>query len=176
MDASRHNLPSNWPAPDEFLMELGRMTALWGSLESATVVAFGKLAGYTEILDIRAVIVTAHLNFQQKVDAISALCEHLTPEYQNLKNYEDVIKKLRAAQKSRNKYAHNAATFNEESGRVELCYASARGTLKLHTETVHLSDIKEASAKIHEALCSLHTLVTGKKLLPIWERTSTATS
>lgn len=146
------------------------MTALWGSLESATVVAFGKLAGYTEILDLRAVILTAHLNFQQKVDAISALCEHLAPQYENLKNYEDVIKKLRAAQRSRNKYAHNAATFDEESGQVQLAYASARGTLKLHTETVYLSDIKEVCAKIHEAQCSLHTLITGKMLAPIWAR------
>ncbi|WP_207215784.1 hypothetical protein [Pseudolysobacter antarcticus] len=146
------------------------MTALWGSLDAASVLAFGKFAGYAEILDIRAVIITAHLNFQQRLDAISALCEHLAPSYPKLSNYELVIKQLKAAQKARNKYAHNGATFNEETGKVELSYATARGSLRLHSETVHISDIKEANAKIHEGLCSLHSLVSGKELLPIWER------
>jgi len=169
MHPARHKFPANWPTPDEYLIELGRMTVLWGSLESLSVVAFGKLAGYSEILDIRAVIITAHLNFQQRVDAISTLCEHLAPDYPNLKDYETVMRQLKAAQRFRNKYTHNAATLDEETGKVGLSYATARGSLKLQVETVHLADVKEACAKIHEAMCSLHSLVTGIKRAPIWE-------
>ncbi|WP_218569893.1 hypothetical protein [Pseudomonas sp. Hp2] len=145
------------------------MTVLWGSLESACVVAFGKLSGYEQTLDIRAVIITAHLNFQQRIDAIATLCEHLAPDYPTLSDYEVVIKQLKAAQKARNKFAHNPISV-DESGQVGIAYATARGTLKLNMETIHLADIKEACSKIHKALCSLHSLITGHKVMPIWDR------
>ena len=170
MHPKRHAFPKDWPVPDEYLLELGRLTVLWGTLESHCVVAFGKLAGYEQLLDVRAVIVTAHLNFQQRIDAISTLCEHLAPEYPTLSNYQDVIKQLKAAQKARNKFSHNPISI-DESGHIGLAYASARGSLKLNTETVHLADIKEACAKAHEALCSLHSLISQTEVKPIWERT-----
>ena len=169
MHPSRHVFPKNWPVPDEYLLELGRMTVLWGTLESGCVVAFGKLAGYEDTLDVRAIIVTAHLNFQQRIDAISTLCEHLLPNYPVLSEYETVIKQLKAAQKARNKFAHNAISM-DESGEIGLAYATARGNLKLNMETVHLADVKEACSKIHEALCSLHSLITGHKVEPVWGR------
>ena len=170
MDHRRHNFPNGWPAPDEYLTELGRMTALWGSLEAATVVAFGKLAGYIDTLDMRAVIVTAHMNFQQRVDAIAALCEQLVPASPNLGDYESTVKLLKAAQKARNKFSHNGLTYDEETEKVSVTYATARGSLRLHMDVVHLADIKEASAKIHESLISLHALVTGVRYEPIWAR------
>ena len=170
MRTNRHKFPANWPAPENYLVELGRMTALWGLLESTCVLALGKLAGYSEILDIRIVILTAHSNFQQRVVAISAMCEHLLPIRPQLQNYELIIKLLKAAQKTRNKYTHNGISTNDEIGEVVLSYATARGSLKLNTEVVHLADIKEACSKIHEAQCSLYSLITETNLPPIWER------
>ena len=147
------------------------MTILWGSLESTCVVALGKLAGYSDTLDVRIIILTAHANFQQRVDAISALCENLAPDFPGLADYEQVVKQLKAAQRTRNKFAHNPITLNEETGDINITYATARGSLKLHLEPVYLNDIKEASAKIHEAICSLHSLISGTKTVPLWERT-----
>jgi hypothetical protein len=115
-------------------------------------------------------ILVAHSNFQQKVDIISSLCERLAPEYPRLAPYKAVIAKVESAQKGRNKYAHNAIITNEETGEVNVSYASARGTLKTTTEVVHVDQIKEATAKIHEAMCALHTLVTGQEIKPLWER------
>ena len=161
----------NWPAPNDYLLELGRVTALWGTLESSVNMAISKLAGYQSPLDYRAVIMVANSNFQQKIDIISALSEKLVSNYPGLKNYKSVIAKLQSAQKARNKYAHNAITTDQDTGRVMLSFASSRGgSLKTTVEEVKLHSIKEVTAKIHEAMCSLHTVVTGKEIKPIWER------
>lgn len=161
----------NWPAPNEYLLELGRVTTLWGTLESSVNIAISKLAGYEAVLDYRAVIMVASSNFQQKIDIISALSEKLAPQYPNVKNYKSVIAKLQSAQKARNKYAHNAITTDQKTGKVMLSYASSRGgSLKTTVEEVKLHSIKEVTVKIHEAMCALHTLVTGKEIKPIWER------
>lgn len=146
------------------------MTALWGTLESAVNVAISKLAGYESSLDYRALILVAHSNFQQRIHMISALCEKLEPNYPNLGSYKKVIEKIESAQKARNKYAHNAIVTDEETRKVMVSFASARGTLKTSVEVVHLNDIKEATAKIHDASCALHTLITGRELKPMWER------
>lgn len=167
---SRHKFQKDWPAPDTHLLELGRMTSLWGTLESTINVAISRLAGYPTILDFRALTLIAHSNFQQRIHIVSTLCEQLTPEYKHLASYKTVIEKIESAQKARNKYAHNAIVTDIETGKVMVSYASARGTLKTSVEVVHLNDIKEAIAKIHEASCALHSLVTGQQLKPMWER------
>lgn len=74
------------------------------------------------------------------------------------------------AQTARNKFAHNALTVNEETNQVEIGRATARGSLKTTIEKVVPEDISEATAKIHDAMCALHTLVTGHELKPMWER------
>ena len=146
------------------------MTSVWGTLESSVNVAISKLAGYESPLDFRALILVAHSNFQQRVHIIGALCEQLSPEYPGLASYKAVIEKIESAQRSRNKYAHNAVVTNDETGQVEVSFASARGTLKTSVEIVHVNDIKEVTAKIHEAMCTLHSLVTGHPIKPMWER------
>lgn len=146
------------------------MTSIWGTLESGVNVAISKLAGYELPLDFRALILVAHSNFQQRVHIIGALCEQLAPEYPHLASYKAVIKKIESAQRSRNKYAHNAVVTNDETGQVEVSFASARGTLKTSVEIVRVNDIKEVTAKIHEAMCALHSLVTGHQIKPMWER------
>jgi len=59
---------------------------------------------------------------------------------------------------------------NDETGLVNVSFVSARGTLRTKTEVVRLEEIKEVTAKIHEAMCALHTLVTGHEIKPLWER------
>ncbi len=146
------------------------MTSIWGSLETSVDLAISLLAGYDKPLDERALILLAHSNFQQRIHMISSLCEFLSPDYPHLVNYSHVIKKIEAAQKSRNKYAHNAITIDEETNEVITNSYSSRGSLKLNTEVVKIEYIQEATAKIHIAMCSLHTLITQKDMKPVWER------
>jgi len=159
----------NWPAPNDYLLELGRMTTIWGSLESLVTLAISKFAGYPGVLDQRALIMVTDSTFRQRVDIISSLCEWLIPEYPKLSGYKDVIAKIQRAQRLRNKFAHNSIVV-DETGTVTVSRATARGSLKMTTEAITLDNIKQATAEIHEAMCALQTLVTGKELKPIWER------
>lgn len=166
----RLDFPQDTPAPNDYMLEIGRMTVYWGCLENEINIAINSLAGYDSGIDFRALILIAHSNFQQRINMVGALCEQLLPSYPKLGNYKKIIAKIEAAQKARNKYAHNAVIKNPETGDVTVSYASARGELKISVEKVHINDIKEASAKIHESLCALHSLVTGNELKPMWER------
>ena len=74
------NFNPNWPLPDDYLLELGRMVSVWGSLESTTALAIARLAGYDSPTDPRALTMVAHSNFQQRVDIVSALCGQLVEE------------------------------------------------------------------------------------------------
>lgn len=167
--AKRGDFNPNWPVPDEYLLELGRMVSLWGSLESTTAVAISKLAGYDSPTDPRALTMVAQSSFQQRVDIVSSLCGQLVDQVPHLRDYESVIKKVRAAQEGRNKYAHNALSLDED-GLVHIAYMSARGTFKTTVEIVRVAEIKEVTAKIHEATVALHGLITNTAVKPMWER------
>jgi hypothetical protein len=166
---SRLEFNANWPVRDDYLLELGRMVCVWGSLESYMVIAINKLAGYQAAMDLRGAIMMAHCNFQQRVDIVETLCEQFSGSYPNLQNYKKVIKQIRAAQQGRNKYAHNALS-PQEDGSTMISFLSARGTLKTTVEVVRINGIKEVTAKIHEALCGLHSLITAAERAPMWER------
>jgi hypothetical protein len=68
------NFNPNWPLPDDYLLELGRMVSVWGSLESTTALAIARLAGYDSPTDPRALTMVAHSNFQQRVDMALSTC------------------------------------------------------------------------------------------------------
>ena len=144
---NRNDLPNDWPAPNDILLELGRLTALWGVLETSVDIAISKLAGYEANLDYRALIMVVHSSFRQKIDIVETLCEQLLPEYPHLNGYSSVMNQIKKAQKARNKYAHNGVTMDEEKGRCFISYASARGKLKTVVETVHINDIKRPLQK-----------------------------
>jgi len=165
----RLDFQNDWPMPNEFLLELGRMTAMWPSLENTVNVSIGKLMGYSDLLDARVVIALAHSNFQQRVDILASLCDQLAADYPQLEKHSAVIKQIKSAQTGRNKYAHNGMSPDDD-GKVSVAFASARGVLKTTVETVHLNDIKEVTAKIHEASCALHSMITNNHLAPIWEK------
>ena len=50
----------DWPLSDAYLIELGRITALWSSLEGLVNICIGKLAGYDTIEDVRPFILVNH--------------------------------------------------------------------------------------------------------------------
>lgn len=166
----RHNLPQDWPLPTAYMIELGRIFVLWGSLESAVNLAISKLAGYEGTLDWRVAVMTAHSNFKQKIDIIATLCDELQHQYSHLSNYKPVINKIRKVQTQRNNYAHNCPFFNQENGKIETASMSARGSLKTIIQEIKLEDLKDLNADIHEAMIDLHQLVTQVRYPPIWER------
>lgn len=49
-----------WPLPDSYLLELGRIAALWATLESFLNLCIGKLAGFNDLNDPKAFILVTH--------------------------------------------------------------------------------------------------------------------
>lgn len=164
------DFPENFPAPDEHLLELGRITALWGALESSVNNAINYLSGIAPQDRWRVSVLTAHYNFKQKVDIIETLCNEMQKAFPNLSMYPETIKLITKAQSMRNHYSHNGLSLNDETGKVETSSIKARGILKTDVKPVNVSDLKAVSAKIHLALLSLHELITQKKYPPVWER------
>jgi len=167
---NRTDLKDNWPLPNEYLIELGRISSLWGSLEGTVNLCINMLAGYDAAYDYRAAIMLVHANFKQRADILETLLEQVSIEHSNLKGYDKTIKLIARSQKGRNKYMHNMLGFNPDTNKVELSSMSARGKLKTNTEIITLKQLKEVSAVIHEACCALHSLVTKHEIKPLWER------
>jgi hypothetical protein len=142
---------SGWPIPDEYLVEIGRVAALWASLETFLNICLGKLAGFDELSDKRAFILIAHSAFPQRLDSLGALCEELQNEFPRLRDYKAVVSQLKNAQKIRNRFMHHSMSFNPDSGRFEMAMGSARGVLKTKEENVSIEDIKRAAVSINEA-------------------------
>jgi hypothetical protein len=161
---------SGWPLPDEYLIELGRVSALWGSLESFLNICIGKLAGFHELHDPKPFILITHASVPQRLDMFGALCEHLVAELPHLAAYKQVIGALRTAQKSRNNFMHHGMAVNPESGAVDMAIGSARGTLKVSVEKVDIADIRRATMDIDEAQTVLYRLVLRRDLQPVWRR------
>jgi hypothetical protein len=55
---------AEWPLPDSYLVELGRVAALWTTLEGLLNLCISKLAGF-DMNDPKAFILTTHSSFPQ---------------------------------------------------------------------------------------------------------------
>ncbi|MHB1141537.1 MAG: hypothetical protein ACYC1T_07265 [Sulfuricaulis sp.] len=161
---------NGWPLPDEYLIEIGRISALWVSLENFLGICIGKLAGFDEAMDIKPFILVNHSSFPQKLDMLSALCELLKGEFPRLANHKEVVSKVKSAQASRNRYVHNTIGLDPDTGKMQLAQGSARGKVKASLDTVCIADIRRATIDIDEAFVALFNLVLGVDLPPVWKR------
>jgi hypothetical protein len=161
---------SKWPIPDEYLIELGRISALWATLDSFMNVCIGKLAGFDKLNDPQPFILLTHATFPQRINMLGALCEQLALEFHHLNGYKEVVGALNNAQKKRNKFMHNGMVFNNETHAIEMPVGSARGTLKVGIETISIADIRRAVIAIDEANTALYKLVLKREIEPVWKR------
>jgi hypothetical protein len=159
-----------WPLPDDVLIELGRVMALWSSLENLLNLCLGQLAGFNALNDPKPFILVTHSTFPQRLDMLGALCEHLAADYPQLADYETTISALRAAQKQRNKFAHNSPVLDEVTGEIILPLARPRGSLKTSTNKIKIADIRRAAIEVDKASCSLYKLVLKRDIPPAEER------
>jgi hypothetical protein len=160
----------HWPLPDAYLVELGRIAAAWSVLEAQLDLYLGKLAGFDNLNDFRPFVLIRHSAFPQKLDMLAALCDQLQQKFPQLKRFEDVVSKLKAAQKSRNQFLHNGLTVDDATGAVHMAVGSARGKIKAAVKSVRLADMRRVAMEIHLAMLALHLLVTKKEYRPVWEK------
>jgi hypothetical protein len=163
-------LAKNYPVPDRFLVEIGRISALWATLESSLNMGLGKLAGFNELNHPAPFILITHSSFQQRLDMLSTFCELLSSDFENLKDYAKVVSSLRQAQTLRNRFAHNGLDYDSTSDSCSMILGSALGKLKVEVIPVSIATLREASEQVHLAMLSLHKLITGIEYPAIWER------
>lgn len=160
-----------WPIPDAYLIEVGRIAALWASLESLLNTLIGKLAGFDPLSnDPTHFILITHSSFPQRLDMLGALCEQLKEEHPHLSSHKEVISKIKSAQSARNKYAHNGITYDPEKKKYVIAEGSARGKVKTSVTEVSVENIHAVAKEIHVASLSLYKLVLNKENMPIWEK------
>lgn len=159
-----------WPLPDAYLIEIGRVGAMWSSLESILNVYLTKLFGFEEADTYKGFIITSHSSFPQRLDMLGSLCEQLVEQFPNLRPYKLVISSLRAAQTERNKIAHNGVHPGDTPGEFAMAIGTARGSIKTKVERVTLADIRRVSMMIDEAGTGLHNLIFKADLKPAWKR------
>ncbi len=168
----KNTYSENWPLPDSYLIELGRVSALWAALETLLNTCLGKLAGFNDVNDPTAFILITHTSFPQRLDMLGALCEQLKATHTHLSDYKEVVSKLKAAQASRNRFAHNGVTFDPVTKVYFLPQGSARGKLKTSVSPITPSMIHEASKEVHLATLALYKLVLRREIPPVWSRES----
>ena len=168
MDARNFNLREyhmrpQYPLPDEYLIELGRLVALSSQLEQQINTWIGKLAGFDGLTDPTPFIIVNHSSTPQKIDMMCALCEERLADYPHLIKYKDIIGEVKSAIALRNKFVHSLIDFDKDKGCCVLMTASARGKIKVMTEDVRIGDIYSASKSVHKAMVSLARLVLNKE-------------
>lgn len=146
--------------PDEWLIELGKITQAWVNFELLLNLMLGKLAGFAQPFETVPSILTTHSSFPQRLDMFAALCEARLVDHPNLRDYRAVLALARDAQKNRNKFMHNQVGVNQHdpnTGKVGV--TSARGKLKQNLEEVFLDDLRATSKQIVEAGRAMCVLV-----------------
>ncbi|SOS42782.1 hypothetical protein CFBP3840_P100115 (plasmid) [Pseudomonas syringae] len=124
-------MPKDWPLPDYYLLELGRIAATWSVLEGSLNIYIKKLLGINDPDDARPQIITTHMNFKQKQDAFGTLCDILKDSHPGLKDYQAVIAAMNKAAKARNIYVHGSLHYDTETANLLLSSVSARGSFKV---------------------------------------------
>ncbi|WP_445356232.1 hypothetical protein ACJJI5_10565 [Microbulbifer sp. EKSA008] len=159
---SEKDLIANLPVPDEYLIELGKITVMYGALEFSIDRAISKLAGYESMLDWRVSVMTAHLTFQQRVNALGTLFEQVSESYPNLSGYAKVIERIKGVQKQRNKFVHSMYT-NGDKSEVGIWSLSARGSLTIKSQDVYIQEVRNVSVEIDKVRVQLEKLITASE-------------
>lgn len=147
--------------PDEYLIEIGKVSAQWSMFETILNFALTKLCGM-RLEDPTSAIIFAHMTFPQKSDVLSSLVHQLTPAFPHLEVFDEVSKQITKAQKGRNKIMHGLWGMNEETEKVTVSRLSARGKLKPTEEEMSLSNLRSIPTDIGTASSSLLKMIVNR--------------
>ncbi len=142
--------------PDDYLIEIGKVSVQWSMLEMVFDLCSIKLAGM-DADEARAMAVFAHMPFQMKLDVFGAMVDSLQTNYPRLKSYAEVLSLVRQAQSARNKIIH--ARWSHKNGVVTIGRMTARGKVKTSIDTISLDEIRSATELIGKASVQVWKLV-----------------
>jgi hypothetical protein len=146
--------------PDPYLIAIGKVCVAWGHLEAFVDLSIGKFAGYEEIYDPRAAIVTAHMPWPLKMNILESLVAALLPDFPQLARFAAVKPLLRKAQDGRNRIVHGQ--WGYENNRATKLRATARGKLRTNIDPIAVADINNIVRDIGSAGTGLWNVVVNK--------------
>lgn len=146
--------------PDAYLIAIGKVCVQWNMLETILELVLGKLAGMEVMTDQRSKIMVAHLTWPLKMDILGALIESLRTGHPRLNEWDQVAPLLRKAQEGRNRIVHGF--WGNDEGEVKISRATARGKLKLQTDSIAVGEIEKVVEDINIAMAALYNLVLGQ--------------
>jgi len=145
--------------PEPYLTAIGQVVVNWCNLEALVDLALGKLAGF-DGYDQRGAIVTAHMSWPQKMDALQSLIGVLREEHAHLAKFDAVKPLLKKAQEGRNRIVHGQ--WGEQNGEAIKLRLTARGKLKFAMTPITVDEIKAIGIDIGQAGLDLLKVVLGK--------------
>lgn len=148
--------PSRPTLPEPYLIALGRVTYMWGGLESIMELAIAKFMGFT-LHDIRAAVVVAHMAWPQRMDVLETMINLHKDEYPHLKAFPDVKIKLKKAQDGRNRLMHVKLVMDND--KVRMLRFSSRGKVKMSSDELSISDIDDVYSDIGNASMDLLKMI-----------------
>ena len=143
--------------PDDYLIAIGKVTVAWGNLETVADLVLNKLS---DTDGLRCAVMTAHMSWPQKMDAIAALVDGLRPDYPHLERFDAVKPLLLKAQEGRNRVAHGQ--WGHQEGIVTKARATARGKLRARIDPITLADIDGIVRDIGHAAIRLWRVVVNR--------------
>ena len=146
--------------PKPYLVAMGKVTVVWGVLESLVDLAIARLAGYASVYDPRPAIITAHMTWPLKMDVLEALAAERAKEDPKLAQFGTVTKPaLRRAQEARNQIAHGHWAYQD--GKVYRLRTTARGKLKPEIKPISVAEIDAAFGQVSAGGRALLKVVFG---------------
>jgi hypothetical protein len=149
----------DWPVPNDYLVEIGRLALLWARLETYVGTTIAVLAGHGDLTDARAYILFTHHSFEQNLQLLAKLCAQLVAGTPNLKAYPQVIEKLEAAKQERDRLINGSMAPNPGNGEIEMEVIAVKEKLTTRCQKVELADFKRAVLLLDDAQHSLYELI-----------------
>lgn len=136
---------------DSMLPPLGKVTANFAVLELMLSSLIGALVFVGMRFDQRVGdIITAGLNFNNKIDLFSSLFQHKFPQKKPFDELKSINKRLAVINKKRNQLIHSTwgASEGNDSNTIMKKSARRKSGLEFQSETIKVADIYEIAAEI----------------------------
>lgn len=158
IDVETLNL-KDWPAPEAYLVEVGRIALVWRRLETFVCNSVANLAGLENLEDPKMYSVFADRNFQENLALLERLCQQQLPQMPNLSSYQSVLEKLSRAELDKNYYMNGSMRSDQIEGGVEMTVWADELTGKTTSVPVRLSELKKVVLSLDDAQHELYKLV-----------------
>jgi hypothetical protein len=145
--------------PDEMLVELGRIVALWTAVNELLDAALERLAGMDQYMEARSGRGFRRAPFIQRLQVFSDYCGQLALEFPYLRAYRVVMEKLKAAHALHKRYVQSRILFNPETGQYEVPSSVQPDNPVSTPETVCTETLRRDALMIVEAREALYALI-----------------